>query len=182
MQPSIDRWVKATDILLWSACFQMERTISVWSKPNIRDQLWRWSTFHLTKLLSPVPLFCILLTRTITKRAVAWVGSVQPECIVPLWNFRNVEWKAPMVSEYKGRNLKATVLYAPSTPSCICLKLEMRFFSPVWPAVRTYLVKMVTKNASFQKLTPFTGFSFTYWRSKTEVVDYDDVIHHILLQ
>ena len=35
--------------------------------------------FHLTKLLSPVPLFCILLARTITKRAVAWVGSVQPE-------------------------------------------------------------------------------------------------------
>ena len=35
--------------------------------------------FHLTKLLSPVPLFCILLTRTITKRVVAWVGSVQPE-------------------------------------------------------------------------------------------------------
>jgi len=40
--------------------------------------------FHLTKLLSPVPLFCILLARTITKRAVAWVGSVQPECTVPL--------------------------------------------------------------------------------------------------
>ena len=33
-------------------------------------------SFHLKKLLSPVPLFCILLTRTITKRAVAWVGSV----------------------------------------------------------------------------------------------------------
>ena len=32
--------------------------------------------FHLTKLLSPVPLFCILLTKSITKRAVAWVGSV----------------------------------------------------------------------------------------------------------
>ena len=48
--------------------------------------------FHLTKLLSPVPLFCILLTRTITKHVVAWVGSVQPECIVPLWNFRNVNW------------------------------------------------------------------------------------------
>ena len=47
--------------------------------------------FHLTKLLSPVPLFWILLTKTITKRAVAWVGSVQPECTVPLgtWNFRN---------------------------------------------------------------------------------------------
>ena len=36
-------------------------------------------------------LFRILLTRTITKRAVAWVGSEQPECTVPLntWNFRN---------------------------------------------------------------------------------------------
>ena len=32
--------------------------------------------FHLTKLLSPVPLFCFLPTRTITKRAVALVGSV----------------------------------------------------------------------------------------------------------
>ena len=51
--------------------------------------------FHLTKLLSPVPLFCILLARTITKRAVAWVGSVQPECTVPLgtWNFRNFKPK-----------------------------------------------------------------------------------------
>ena len=31
--------------------------------------------FHLTKLLSPVPLFCILLAKTITKCAMAWVGS-----------------------------------------------------------------------------------------------------------
>ena len=51
--------------------------------------------FHLAKLLFPVPLFCILLTRTITKRAVDWVGSVQPECTVPLgtWNFRNFRWE-----------------------------------------------------------------------------------------
>ena len=51
--------------------------------------------FYLTKFLSPVPLFCILLTRTITKRAVDWVGSVQPECTVPLgtWNFRNFRWE-----------------------------------------------------------------------------------------
>ena len=51
--------------------------------------------FHLTKLLPPVPLFCILLARTITKRAVVWVGSVQPECTVPLgtWNFRNFKPK-----------------------------------------------------------------------------------------
>ena len=46
---------------------------------------------HLTKLLCPVPLFCILLSRTITKRTVAWVESGKPECTVPLgtWNFRN---------------------------------------------------------------------------------------------
>ena len=31
--------------------------------------------FHLTKLLSPVPLFFILLTRTITKRAVVWASD-----------------------------------------------------------------------------------------------------------
>ena len=49
--------------------------------------------FPFDKMLSPVPLFCILLTRTITKRAVAWVGTGQPECTVPLgkWNFRNFE-------------------------------------------------------------------------------------------
>ena len=40
--------------------------------------------FHLAELLSTVQLFCILLTRTITKRAVARVGSVQPECTAPL--------------------------------------------------------------------------------------------------
>ena len=40
--------------------------------------------FHLTELLSLVPLFCIQLTRKITKRAVAWVGFVQLECTVPL--------------------------------------------------------------------------------------------------
>ena len=47
--------------------------------------------FHLKKLLSRVPLFCILLTRTITKRGVAWVRSVQLECTAPLgtWNFPN---------------------------------------------------------------------------------------------
>ena len=48
-------------------------------------------SFNLTKLVTPAPLFCILLTRTITKRAVAWVGSVQSECTVPMstWNLRN---------------------------------------------------------------------------------------------
>ena len=43
------------------------------------------------KLVVPSTLFCILLTRTITKHTVAWVGSVQPECTIPLgtWNFRH---------------------------------------------------------------------------------------------
>ena len=38
------------------------------------------SHFHFTKLLSPEPLFCILFTRTVSKHAVAWIGSVQLEC------------------------------------------------------------------------------------------------------
>ena len=83
---------------------QMERAISVRSDRNIWDNLWRWFTltsplisvgptespFHLTKLLSPVPLFCILLAAgTISKHPVAWNGSVKPEWTVPLgtWNF-----------------------------------------------------------------------------------------------
>ena len=49
--------------------------------------------FHLTKLLFPVLLFCILLTRVITKLVVAWVRSVQPEYTVLLGkrNFRNLK-------------------------------------------------------------------------------------------
>ena len=62
--------------------------------------------FHLTKVLFPVPLYCILLTRTTTRHTVACVESVQPVCTVPLgtWNFSKfqtrifVEWKAPIVS------------------------------------------------------------------------------------
>ena len=70
-------------------------------KPNVTDHF-GWGTqsfqlvrqkcpFHLGKLLSPVPFFCTLLTRTITKCIVAWVRSVQPECTVKLgmWNFQN---------------------------------------------------------------------------------------------
>ena len=49
--------------------------------------------FHLTKLLSPVQLFCILLTRTITKCVVVWVGFVQLDCTGIF-----VEWKVPLVS------------------------------------------------------------------------------------
>ena len=58
--------------------------------------------FHLTKLLSPVPLFCILLTRTI-KRAVDWVGSVQPECTVPLDIFLKMG-SEPIAHEAEGHS------------------------------------------------------------------------------
>ena len=60
--------------------------------------------FHLTKLFSSVLLFCILLTRTITKRAVAWVGPVQLEWargISEISNRNFVEWKAPFFSLVK---------------------------------------------------------------------------------
>ena len=47
---------------------------------------------HLRKLLSPVPLFCILLARTSLPNVqwLSWVDSVQPECTVTLgtWNFK----------------------------------------------------------------------------------------------
>ena len=46
-----------------------------------------------TKLLSPAPLFWILLTnmltRTITEHEVAWVGSVECTVILGTWNLRN---------------------------------------------------------------------------------------------
>ena len=78
-------------ILIWIFDFGPEKLPGL---SRNGPQLWRWSTLtvrsdrnvfiQLTKLLSPVPLFCFLLTWTITKRAVAWVGSVQPQCTVPL--------------------------------------------------------------------------------------------------
>ena len=58
--------------------------------------------FHLTKLLYPVPLFCVLLARTITKRAVAHGGTGMyrstehgkfPEFQTGIF----VEWKAPPI-------------------------------------------------------------------------------------
>ena len=65
----------------------------------------RNALFHLTKSLSPVPLFCIL-TRTITKCAVAWVGSVQPKCTVPsgTGNFRNSNRNFCWMEGAQGQN------------------------------------------------------------------------------
>ena len=92
----------------------MEQTILVWGPTRIFGNeyccpLWPvwsfWSvgpkcTFPFDKILSPVPLFSSLLTRTITKRAVAWVEYVQPECTVRFPKFQIgifVEWKAPEI-------------------------------------------------------------------------------------
>ena len=49
------------------------------------------SPFHLTKLLCPVPLFCIpLAAGTINKHAVAWNGSVKPEWTFTLYWARGI--------------------------------------------------------------------------------------------
>ena len=72
--------------------------------------------FPLTKVLSPVPLFCILLARTITKHTVAWVRSVQPKCTISLgtWNFRNfkilLNGKRPLPLLINPSNLRILLL------------------------------------------------------------------------
>ena len=74
--------------------------------------------FHLTKLLSPVQLFCILLTRTITKCVVVWVGFVQLDCTGIF-----VEWKVPLVSvpgsQQQIPTLKFIKTPPPPPPPCI---------------------------------------------------------------
>ena len=87
----------------------MERSISVctvrpeYSGPALK--VWPKCPFPFDKIVVPSIAF-ILFTRTITKRAVAWVGSVQPEYTVLLrgmWNFRNfkpdffLNGKRPMI-------------------------------------------------------------------------------------
>ena len=75
----------------------MERTISVWSDRNIRDQLWRWST--LTGLVISVGRTEMTLSiwqNVVPSTALlypAYKNNNQPECTVPLgkWNFRNFE-------------------------------------------------------------------------------------------
>ena len=71
----------------------LEWTISVWSDHDLKVHGPLWPVVivvgrnemslsiwpNCSPQISSVPHFCILLTRTITKRAVAWVGSVQPE-------------------------------------------------------------------------------------------------------
>ena len=68
-----------------------------------------------------------------------------------------------------------------------CLKTEV--VSPAGLAYRTHVSgENVTENASFQKrssewvkIFENGGHSFTCGRTKTEVFEYDNVIHHLLL-
>ena len=91
---------------------QMELTISIRSDRNIRDHLCRWSTFtgqliffwsdqnvlfHLTKLLSSITLFCILLTR-ITKPNARWLGPGLSNRSI-LFRFRNFKPKLDVLNK-----------------------------------------------------------------------------------
>ena len=94
--------------------------------PEISVGTSNWNRPFRWKLLYPVPLFCILLTRTITKREVVWFGAVQPKCTRPLatWNVRT----------FKPLNCSALVLpymarQSARTPSPYSLCIDANFFS-----------------------------------------------------
>ena len=77
-------------ILVRPECSEPALKVVHFDRSSHFDRSYRNVPFRLTKLLSQVSIFCILLTRTMTKPPVAWVWSVQPECIVSLgtWKFR----------------------------------------------------------------------------------------------
>ena len=94
--------------------------------PEISVGTSNWNRPFRWKLLYPVPLFCILLTRTITKREVVWFGTVQPKGTVPLatWNVRT----------FKPLNCSALVLpfmarRRARTPPLYSLCIDANFFS-----------------------------------------------------
>ena len=73
--PFIPKFQKFLLEIKWSRPFSVRSNRNIWDHPH------RWSTLtglvHLTKVLSPVLLFSILLTRTITKHAMVWVSLVR---------------------------------------------------------------------------------------------------------
>ena len=81
--------------------------------------------FNLTKLLSSVLLFCILLTRTITKCPVAWVGSVQAECRRSTWHMKFLKFQTKFL--LNGKHPLCTIMYMyQSRP--IHLQREFRWY------------------------------------------------------
>ena len=93
--------------------------------PKISVDTSNWNRPFRWKLLYPVPLFCILLTRTKTKREVVCFGAVQSKCTVPLgmWN----------VPTFKPLNCSALVLpymlrQKARTPPPYSLCIDANFF------------------------------------------------------
>ena len=102
--------------------------------------------FHLTKFCPPaLLLYCIQLTRTISKRAVSWVRSVQPECTVPLSarNFRNLSNCTRCITTITiMRQWKSTLIWTPylvlRTVDFVPGKRKpFHFFSTDIPLIRT---------------------------------------------
>ena len=64
---------------------------------------------------------------------------------------------------------------------------KRRVFSRAWPTVHTvfgengHQKRIISKTVSSVKLFEFAGHLFSCGRTKTEVSEYDDVIHHLAL-
>ena len=131
----------------WNGLFRFSQT-------GILGTTFEGPTFNLTKLLSTVPLFCILLTWTITIRAVAWIGSVQPECTVPHW--------ARGISEIAKRNFcwiesAFNMFYAGSVLWYSCTWLSLKSLSSLYCSenYRTiYNCQQKGRSVSEYQLTP----------------------------
>ena len=79
------------------------RAQSTLTSPEIRNV-----PLHVTTFLSSVPVFSVLQT----KREVAWVGSVQPECTIPLGTgiFRNFKPDFSLIRKRQWLNHKQSRL------------------------------------------------------------------------
>ena len=61
-----------------------------------------------------------------------------------------------------GRSLR------PRPHVSVSVRKQIFFFPPVWPTVHTYLMKMVTDNASFQKLSQDCGVFGSIWKYRMQ--------------
>ena len=117
---------------------QMERTILVRSYRNIRGYLWRWSTLTIPIISISRTEMCLFISALfvsclqITKRVVAWVGSVQTECTVWLgtWNFRIFKPKFLSNESGLGTGIINRVTVLP--PSGSLLKVAEHSFGSFW--------------------------------------------------
>ena len=102
--------------------------------------------FPLDKIVVPSTALLYPAYRTITKRAVAWVGFVQPECTVPLGTcyFRNFCW---MESALRIRNEQRNTILM--TRHCYWLQ-PIRSTTQIWVMTRhQYGISAPVSRASF---------------------------------